>query len=44
MLKDLDPGHDHFNASLSRSEKAGRHTQRARRLNLSDVDWYAEPG
>jgi regulator of nonsense transcripts 2 len=34
------PGLDHYNPSLSRAEKSGRHGPRARRLNLSDVDWY----
>lgn len=32
-------GYDHFNNSLSRSERHSR-APRARRLNLSDVDWY----
>ncbi len=36
----LNLGHDHYNPSLSRAEKSGRHAPRARRLNLSDVDWY----
>ena len=38
--KGLRLGHEHFNSSLTRSEKSGRHAHRARRLNLSDVDWY----
>ncbi|KIW10005.1 hypothetical protein PV08_11781 [Exophiala spinifera] len=38
--KGLKPGFDHYNPSLSRSEKSGRNAPRARRLNLSDVDWY----
>ena len=33
-------GPDHYNPPLSRSERSGRHAPRARRLNLSDVDWY----
>lgn len=38
--KGIKPGFDHYNPSLSRSEKSGRNAPRARRLNLSDVDWY----
>lgn len=38
--KGLKIGPDHYNHSLSRAEKSGRHAPRARRLNLSDVDWY----
>lgn len=38
--KGLKLGPDHYNPSLSRAEKSGRHAPRARRLNLSDVDWY----
>ena len=38
--KGLKLGSDHYNPSLSRAEKSGRHAPRARRLNLSDVDWY----
>jgi regulator of nonsense transcripts 2 len=38
--KGLKLGPDHYNPSLSRSERSGRHAPRARRLNLSDVDWY----
>ena len=41
MLKDLIPGHEHFHPSLSRADRSARHAPRARRLNLSDVDWYA---
>ncbi|KAL6247761.1 mRNA decay protein [Rhinocladiella similis] len=37
---DQHDGFDHYNPSLSRSEKSGRNAPRARRLNLSDVDWY----
>ncbi|KIW62278.1 hypothetical protein, variant 2 [Phialophora macrospora] len=37
--KGLKIGPDHYNPSLSRSERSGRHAPRARRLNLSDVDW-----
>ena len=33
-------GLEHYNPPLSRAEKSGRHAPRARRLNLSDVDWY----
>src|SRR5271156_3201184 len=33
-------GPEHYNVSLSRFEKSGRHSNRARKLNLSDVDWY----
>ncbi|EXJ77098.1 hypothetical protein A1O3_10256 [Capronia epimyces CBS 606.96] len=36
----VKPGPDHFNPPLSRAERAGRNTARARRLNLKDVDWY----
>jgi len=36
---DQHDGPDHYNPSLSRAEKGGRHAARARRLNLSDVDW-----
>lgn len=36
---DSHDSHDHYNQPLSRAEKSGRHTQRSRRLNLSDVDW-----
>lgn len=36
----LKPGPDPFNQPLSRAERAGRNTARARRLNLKDVDWY----
>ena len=38
--KGLELGPGHYNPPLSRAEKAGRHASRARRLNLSDVDWY----
>ena len=38
--KGLKLGPDHYNPSLTRSERSGRHAPRARRLNLSDVDWY----
>ncbi len=38
--KGLKLGPDHYNHSLSRSEKSCRYAPRARRLNLSDVDWY----
>jgi len=38
--KGLKLGPDHYNPSLTRAEKSGRHAPRARRLNLSDVDWY----
>ncbi|OAG35932.1 hypothetical protein AYO21_09859 [Fonsecaea monophora] len=38
--KGLKLGPDHYNPSLSRAERSGRHAPRARRLNLSDVDWY----
>lgn len=38
--KGLKPGPDPFDRTLSRAERAGRHTARARRLNLKDVDWY----
>ncbi len=38
--KGFETGPDHYNPSLSRAEKGGRHAPRARRLNLSDVDWY----
>ncbi len=38
--KGLKPGLDHYNPPLSRAEKSGRYAPRARRLNLSDVDWY----
>ncbi|KIW22314.1 hypothetical protein, variant 1 [Cladophialophora immunda] len=37
---DQHDGPDHYNPSLSRAERSGRHAPRARRLNLSDVDWY----
>jgi regulator of nonsense transcripts 2 len=40
--KGLKLGSDHYNPSLSRAERSGRHAPRARRLNLSDVDWYGE--
>ncbi|KAJ9603131.1 mRNA decay protein [Cladophialophora chaetospira] len=40
--KGLKIGPDHYNPSLSRSERSGRHAPRARRLNLSDVDWYGK--
>ncbi|ETI20095.1 hypothetical protein G647_08129 [Cladophialophora carrionii CBS 160.54] len=40
--KGLKLGPDHYNPSLSRSERSGRHAPRARRLNLSDVDWYGK--
>ena len=42
LLKHLPrTGYDpHFGASLSRIDRSGR-APRARRLNLSDVDWYA---
>lgn len=33
-------GPNHYNIPLTRAEKSGRHAPRARRLNLSDVDWY----
>lgn len=33
-------GYDHFSNSMGRSERSNR-APRARRLNLSDVDWYA---
>ena len=42
--KGLNLGSEHFNASLTRSEKSGRHTHRSRKLNLSDVDWYGKQG
>lgn len=38
--KDSHLGHDHYNQTLTRSEKVGRNAPRARRLNLADVDWY----
>lgn len=38
--KGLKLGPDHYNHPLSRAEKSGRQAPRARRLNLSDVDWY----
>jgi regulator of nonsense transcripts 2 len=38
--KGLKLGPEHFNGSLSRYERSGRNAPRARRLNLSDVDWY----
>ena len=38
--KGLQIGSDHYNHSLTRAEKSGRHAPRSRRLNLSDVDWY----
>ncbi|KIV84145.1 hypothetical protein, variant 1 [Exophiala sideris] len=37
---DQNDGLEHYNPPLSRAEKSGRHAPRARRLNLSDVDWY----
>jgi len=37
---DQHDGLDHYNPPLSRAEKSGRYAPRARRLNLSDVDWY----
>ncbi|KAI1626494.1 armadillo-type protein [Exophiala viscosa] len=37
---DQTDGLEHYNPPLSRAEKSGRHVPRARRLNLSDVDWY----
>ena len=40
--KGLKLGPDHYNPPLSRSERSGRHAPRARRLNLSDVDWYGK--
>lgn len=40
--KGIQTGPDHYNQSLSRSERSGRHAPRARRLNLSDVDWYGK--
>jgi regulator of nonsense transcripts 2 len=40
--KGLKLGPDHYNPSLSRAERSGRHAPRARRLNLSDVDWYGK--
>jgi len=40
--KGLQTGPEHYNASLNRSERSGRHAFRARRLNLSDVDWYGK--
>lgn len=39
--KGLRTGPEYYNSPLTRSEKSGRHAPRARRLNLSDVDWYA---
>lgn len=38
--KGLNLGPDHYRHSLSRAERSARHAPRARRLNLSDVDWY----
>ena len=40
--KGIKLGPDHYNPSLSRSERSGRHAPRSRRLNLSDVDWYGK--
>ncbi|EXJ54821.1 hypothetical protein A1O7_10162 [Cladophialophora yegresii CBS 114405] len=40
--KGLKLGPNHYNPPLSRSERSGRHAPRARRLNLSDVDWYGK--
>lgn len=40
--KGLKLGPEHYNPSLSRAERSGRHAPRARRLNLSDVDWYGK--
>lgn len=34
-------GYEHFNTTFSRAERNGR-APRARRLNLSDVDWYGQ--
>ena len=42
MLKDLPPGHEHFDQGRSRGDRPTRRAPRARRLNLSDVDWYAK--
>lgn len=41
MLNHDYPGHDRIGYSFSRAERAERRAPRARRLNLSDVDWYA---
>lgn len=40
--KGLKLGPEHYNPSLTRAERSGRHAPRARRLNLSDVDWYGK--
>lgn len=39
FAKQTKTGYEHLNHSLSRSERHGR-APRARKLNLSDVDWY----
>jgi hypothetical protein len=41
MLNHLYPGLDHPGPNPSRYDRHSRHAPRARRLNLSDVDWYA---
>lgn len=39
FAKQTKTGYEHLNHSLSRAERHGR-APRARKLNLSDVDWY----
>jgi hypothetical protein len=40
MLKDPPPGYEQLSSSHSRIDKPNRRQPKARRLNLSDVDWY----
>lgn len=40
FAKPANTGYDHFSGPFSRAERHVR-APRARRLNLSDVDWYA---